>query len=69
MAEIKLFLADQELCAIARAYSRTSKHPVLFGTMVTGEQFIEDEKERKSIRNLTPSPQTWKRPALPMSAM
>lgn len=63
------FPADQELCAIARAYSRRSKHPVLFGTMVTGEQFIEDEKERKSIRNLIPSPQTWKRPALPMSAM
>ena len=41
------FLADQELCAIARAYSRTSKHPVLFGTMVTGEQFIEDEKREE----------------------
>ena len=41
------FLADQELCAIARAYSRRSKHPVLFGTMVTGEQFIEDEKREE----------------------
>ena len=41
------FLADQEVCARARAYSRTSKHPVLFGTMVTGEQFIEDEKREE----------------------
>ena len=48
------FLADQELCAIARAYSRTSKHPVLFGTMVTGEQFIEDEKREEINRKFAP---------------
>ena len=48
------FLADQELCAIARAYSRTSKHPVLFGTMVTGEQFIEDEKREEINRKFDP---------------
>ena len=48
------FLADQELCAIARAYSLTSKHPVLFGTMVTGEQFIEDEKREEINRKFDP---------------
>lgn len=48
------FPADQELCAIARAYSRTSKHPVLFGTMVTGEQFIEDEKREEINRKFDP---------------
>ena len=48
------FLADQELCTIARAYSRTSKHPVLFGTMVTGEQFIEDEKREEINRKFDP---------------
>lgn len=48
------FLADQELCAIARAYSRRSKHPVLFGTMVTGEQFIEDEKREEINRKFDP---------------
>ena len=48
------FLADQELCAIARAYSRTSKHPVLFGTMVTGEQFIEDEKREEINQKFDP---------------
>ena len=48
------FLADQELCAIARAYSRTSKHPVLFGTMVTGEQFIEDEKREEINKKFDP---------------
>ena len=50
------FLADQELCAIARAYSRTSKHPVLFGTMVTGEQFIEDEKREEINQKFAPLP-------------
>lgn len=48
------FPADQELCAIARAYSRRSKHPVLFGTMVTGEQFIEDEKREEIIQKFDP---------------
>ena len=48
------FPADQELCAIARAYSRTSKHPVLFGTMVTGEQFIEDEKREEINQKFDP---------------
>lgn len=48
------FPADQELCAIARAYSRRSKHPVLFGTMVTGEQFIEDEKREEINQKFDP---------------
>ena len=48
------FPVDQELCAIARAYSRRSKHPVLFGTMVTGEQFIEDEKREEINQKFDP---------------
>ena len=41
------FQADERLLAAARTYSRTAEHPVLFGKIVTGEQFITDENREK----------------------
>lgn len=38
------FQADRELYAAAQQYTCQSDFPILFGTMVTGEQFVEDEK-------------------------
>lgn len=63
------FPADQELCAIARAYSRGQNTLFCLEPWLPGSNLLKMKKERKSIRNLIPSPQTWKRPALPMSAM
>lgn len=38
------FPADEGLLAAARKYSESSPFPIHFGTMVTGEQFITDDK-------------------------
>ena len=38
------FESDRKLFAAAQRYSEKIPYPVLFGTMATGEQFIEDEK-------------------------
>ncbi|BDE95261.1 5'-methylthioadenosine/S-adenosylhomocysteine nucleosidase [Raoultibacter timonensis] len=38
------FQADERLLDAAKGYGRASKYPVLFGSIVTGEQFIEGEK-------------------------
>ena len=48
------FAADKNLSAMAKKYSRTAKYPVRFGTMVTGEQFIEDEKREEINRKYAP---------------
>lgn len=48
------FAADENLSAMAKKYSRTAKYPVRFGTMVTGEQFIEDEKREEINRKYAP---------------
>lgn len=52
--ESNYFSADQGLYAIARKYSQTSVRPILFGTMVTGEQFIEDEKREEINQKYAP---------------
>lgn len=38
------FQADPELLSLAKDYCLNAAFPVLFGTMVTGEQFIVDDK-------------------------
>lgn len=38
------FHADQRLLQIVQAYSKTTERPILFGTMVSGEQFVTDDK-------------------------
>ena len=43
------FSADEGLLSAARRYAETAEHPILFGTIATGEQFIEDEV-RERIR-------------------
>lgn len=48
------FKADDRLLAITKEYSHTSKHPMQFGRIVTGEQFIEDEKRTEINRTFTP---------------
>ena len=48
------FAADENLSTMAKKYSRTAKYPVRFGTMVTGEQFIEDEKREEINRKYAP---------------
>lgn len=48
------FQADQELLAIAKKYGQTAKHPILYGTMVTGEQFITDENREKINQKYAP---------------
>lgn len=48
------FPADDKLSAIAKRYSLTSAHPIRFGTMVTGEQFIEDDKREEINEKFAP---------------
>lgn len=48
------FQADQKLFSIAKEYSLMVTFPILFGTMVTGEQFIEDEKRDEINEKYTP---------------
>ncbi len=48
------FLADRTLFAAAQSYGQKTEYPVLFGTMVTGEQFIEDEKREQINQKYAP---------------
>ena len=48
------FHADAKLLAAAKKHSRKAKTPVLFGTMVTGEQFIEDQKRDEINQTYAP---------------
>ncbi len=52
--EENCFHADRELLAIAKKYCETAASPVRFGTMVTGEQFIEDEKREEINKAFAP---------------
>lgn len=52
--ESNYFFADPALLAIAREYSSTAMYPVLFGTMATGEQFIDDENRDKINQKYAP---------------
>ena len=52
--EENCFQADRELYAAAERYSRESEFPILFGTMVSGEQFIEDERRSEINRKFAP---------------
>lgn len=52
--EENCFQAHGELLSAAKTYSETASEPVLFGTMVTGERFIEDEQREEINRRLAP---------------
>lgn len=52
--ENNYFLADPVLLAIAHEYSSTARYPVLFGTMATGEQFIDRENRDKIYQKYAP---------------
>lgn len=48
------FHTDPELLAAANEYSRDSKYPILFGRIVTGEQFIEDKNRGEINKAFSP---------------
>lgn len=48
------FQADEKLLSAAKAYSQTAPEPIFFGTIATGEQFIEDEKREEINQNYAP---------------
>ena len=48
------FQSDRELYFAAKKYSYSSEYPIVFGTMVTGEQFIDDEKREEIGRKFSP---------------
>lgn len=48
------FQADEALLDAARSYSLTSSFPIRFGTMVTGEQFINQEKRAEINQTFAP---------------
>ena len=48
------FQADRDLLAAVRQYSQTTPFPVFFGTMVTGEQFITDDKREEINQTYAP---------------
>lgn len=48
------FLADRELLAAAKKYSLTAGSRILFGTMATGESFIEHEKRDEINKKFSP---------------
>ena len=48
------FQADKELYLAAQRYAQQSNYPVIFGTMVTGEQFIVDEKREEINQKYAP---------------
>lgn len=52
--ESNYFPADPVLLAIAREYGSTAMYPVLFGTMATGERFIEDENRDEINQKYAP---------------
>ena len=52
--ETVYFPSNPKLLKIAREYALTSNSPILFGTTVTGEQFIEDEKRAEINQKFSP---------------
>ena len=48
------FHADQELLRIAQGYGKTTENPVLFGTMVSGEQFVTDDNRAHILELFSP---------------
>ncbi|MBS6645311.1 MAG: 5'-methylthioadenosine/S-adenosylhomocysteine nucleosidase [Clostridiaceae bacterium] len=48
------FQADREMQNAAKKYSQKTGYPILFGTMATGEQFIEDEKRDEINQKYAP---------------
>ncbi len=48
------FQADSKLLSAARKYSGMVAYPILFGKMVTGEQFIEDKRRDEINKKYAP---------------
>ena len=48
------FSSDEDLLSAARKYAGTARHPVVFGTIATGEAFIENEGRERLRRRYAP---------------
>lgn len=48
------FYADKKLLRIAQDYRITTKNPILFGTMVSGEQFVTDDNRAHILEIFAP---------------
>lgn len=48
------FRAEPKFLAAARKYSEKTAFPLLFGTMATGEQFIEEDRREEIIEKFAP---------------
>lgn len=48
------FQSDRKLLAIAKKYCLIASSPILFGTVATGEQFIEEEKREEINKKFKP---------------
>ncbi len=48
------FQSDRELLSVAQTYSQKTAYPIRFGTMVSGEQFIEDDKRGEINQKYAP---------------
>lgn len=48
------FPSDGNLLSAARNYVETVKHPILFGTIATGEQFVENEGRERILQKHSP---------------
>ena len=47
--DCEYFYADKKLLRIAQDYRKTAKSPILFGTMVSGEQFVTDDNRARCV--------------------
>lgn len=48
------FLSDEGLLSAAKKYAETAGHPILFGTIATGECFVENEARERIRQNCAP---------------
>ena len=52
--KVNYFQSDRELLSVAQAYSQKTAYPIRFGTMVSGEQLIEDDKRDEINQKYAP---------------
>lgn len=48
------FPSDETLLSAARSYAETAERPILFGTIATGEAFIEHEGRERIVQKFNP---------------
>lgn len=48
------FPSDSGLLSAAKTYAKTARHPILFGTIATGELFVENKDRERICQNCAP---------------